>query len=278
MASFNEDFAAMMENELTAQPMTYIANAMVVLTTPVLMLIRTDFGERYLSTPVMALYIAALCVIGNIGNSNAVHWGFTGLLAFMMVYHLFCVWNRNRKNIRWHSRYDGNVFILFRILPVSQAAIKLWVEPFFAILISSLLVVAASTVENINLDTESLRQQPTSTFISFWFVLAAPFMVLLEKLQQSAARDRMLDVIDSQIEVEQMNDALEGEPAKETEGFVVRGISDVAPRERKKMVAILKKGAEDKMKKKGLVFDSESSVVPSLQDRVSSSLPAREPA
>ena len=275
MASFNETYLDMLDSEELRGPAYYLMAVTRLLTSPVIVLIRMNFGERYLNYPALFLYIVALVVGGSMGQDSLTHWIVTGLLIVMSCYHIYVIRDRNKKNIRWHSRYDGDLLPVLLKIKSPVSTLKLWGEPFLVIFLGFLIAVTSNVEEG----------EQTISFIALWFFAAAPFMVFLEKLNQSAARDAFLNAIDAQIESEHLQDALAGEPPAATEGFVVQGISDVEPRERERIVTLLNKGVESKMERdaeeQSLLVQAVSSLPPRerpTEDAQASSLPPRDPA
>ncbi len=232
MASYSEKFQELLKEGshigMAARFQMFMAT---FLTMPILVLLRRNFGERYFNFFMMVLYVVGLCVLPSIigdGTGNRlVWWSVTGLLATLTVYHALMIWKRNRNGQRWHSRYDGDVLPIFKILPGSDAATRMFYEPLFVLLIGIALHIESS-----------------GSFLGYWFYFASSMMVFLERLNQSAARDLYLNAVDAQIESQHMDAALEGERVKDTEGFIVRGISDVSVKKRERMVNAMKKGID----------------------------------
>ncbi len=233
MASYNEKFQELLKenNPIGVAARWYMIFA-VVLTMPIFVLLRRNFGERYFSFSTMVFYLIGFWLVSSImdgvdvGNL-VVWWSFTGLLAAMSLYHSFTIWNRNKRGQRWHSRYDGDS--LLDILPGSGSLVRMVYEPLF--------VLAIGIVIMVKLDVY---------FLGEWFLASVGVMIFLQRLNQSAARDLYLNAVDSQIESAQMGAVLAGEPAKESEGYVVHATSDVAPKKRKQMLNVMKKGFDTK--------------------------------
>ncbi len=239
MYSYSEQFQELLKEESRVGIMTRgLLFITKFVTMPIFVLLRRNFGERYFSILPMFIYIGILCLLPTADRDSDTDiigdltlWqSVTAVLAVLTFYHAFVIWFRNNTGERWHSRYDGDSIL--DILPISRAWVRLAYEPLFVFILAVIVGM----------------YYPENPLIYPWLLAAPFFMILLERLNQSAARDVYLNAVDSHIESQHMSATLEGEPVRRTEGFVVRGISDVAPNKRKKMVDAMKRGFDTKEK------------------------------
>ena len=198
---------------------------------PVLVLIRRNFGERsfsFFSLFIVALILSFYGTIGSFFTQTPSSGGslmiFTAAFLIAGAYHSFVISRRNFRGERWHSYYEGDVLPIFNYFPsANMKATQTIYEP---AMVYGLSFVAGHYDEQL---------------LALWLKIAATGMVTIAVLNYKMGRNRYLDIIDGQIEAENMQAALNGAPPKETDGFVVQGISNVSSPERARMLRELKK-------------------------------------
>jgi hypothetical protein len=183
---------------------------------PVQVFLHRRFGERYLNVATImlaAIYLALFSTIaGLLGFMSAnsalgfflLH-GFATLFLLVTFAHWLAILWRSRKGERWHSYSAGLPLPFWRFLPVREETVVLYVEPALVFLLGFLFRLFA-------------------TSFGEFLVLAGASLFVKGQLLRWRMRQRVLDVIDGQIEQAHLAAALvEDRPARETEGFVVYG-------------------------------------------------------
>ena len=171
---------------------------------------RREFGERYMNWIrfICSLLIINFCLgtlrffhsLPLVGGgvypqlSSYYWWGFIGL----SMYHLFRIWQRNRRGITWHSYSFG--ISHFAFLGLSDAILYRWVEPLICI-------------------TASLLIRPYSSFTANWILISAICLLIKNNYVFNRMRDRVLDVVDGRIEAAIMSGKLEGKSKHKTAGW-----------------------------------------------------------
>ncbi len=214
---------------------------------PVLVMLRRNFGEREFSFLYVVLQSVVILVVGGglaspspdgvaIGGysgsenfgiySHQVAYLVAGLVFFLGVYHQLGIMGRNRRGERWHSKYDGDSLPIFNILPFSSSGfvVRMVYEPMFVFLLAVVISIA-------------------NPLLGMWLAVSSIFLVFLSRIAFSGARDAYLDAVDAQIESEHMEASLNGSPPTETQGYVVRGVSDASSKDRGRMVKRLQGGS-----------------------------------
>jgi hypothetical protein len=184
---------------------------------PVEVFLHRHFGERYLNVVKIALSVVYLLFFSSItllltkGQEPAAGKAFLSLNTFMSLFLLvtFAHWAavlwRWRKGVRWHSYSNGLPLPLWRLLPVRQETVVLYLEPFLVFVLGLLF-------------------RPSAGGFGAFLTLAGIALFVKGQLARWRMRQKVLDVIDGQIEQEQLAAALvEDRPADQTEGFVVYG-------------------------------------------------------
>ena len=100
---------------------------------------RKGFGERHASIINLFFGLMAVSLFSGFGNaliSSASSEEFSRWMFFLYwaaillcAWHRFVIWNKNRKNVIWHSMYSGTP--LFAFTGLSEGLLKRWVEPIF---------------------------------------------------------------------------------------------------------------------------------------------------
>ena len=171
---------------------------------------RHSFGERYINwlrfifamlllNTIMGffrmLYMLPLIGGGIYPQMSSLFWySFIGLT----LYHLYQIWQRNRRGIAWHSRSFGVSRLEF--LPLNDAMLYRFVEPLACIVVSFVL-------------------RPFSPFTANWLLISSFCLLIKNNLIFNAARGRVLDVIDGRIEAAVMAGDLEGQDKRKTAGW-----------------------------------------------------------
>lgn len=203
----------------------------------VVVFLRKDFGERYLSW--LNLF-AAYSVVWLFAGINAFLWVFSqaddssvnfsgtmftvyGLFILTSFYHRFAIWLRLRRGELWHSFYEGTSFLLplterlvarlFRSLEdtvfgqymaprASAEVVHKWVEPVFLLLLG-------------------LIMSPIDTATSGWLIISSIAFWVREQVEYFMVRQFVLDQVDSLIQGQFMQAALNGATPEESRGFTM---------------------------------------------------------
>jgi hypothetical protein len=174
----------------------------------VVVFVRKDFGERYLSWPNLFFGYSVVANFMFLGSMFAVlaRWGGQQLmmlfwLAFIVA-SLYHRWEINRKikaGVPWHSMYMGTSLLP---LPFSEEKIYKFFEP--------ALVFAAGYFLS-----------PLSGQVGVWLMISAFALFICNHIVFYNERRAMLDIRDAGIEAKYYSAAVSGKPASETAGFVV---------------------------------------------------------
>ena len=175
-------------------------------------LVRTGFGERYLSL-LRICGTLLLCGLFFVAMPD-----FQGGFPFVSVIFSLCVFvalfrhhrtirQRKKAGLRWYSIAQGQS-VFRRFVPASVS------DNIFYIVIEPLCVIAAGCLIAL-----------VGTSVGLWFCLAGWVMFLKAAIAAAAFRKRILDHIDRQIEAEWFTSALDGTAPKEAEGYFIAGMS-----------------------------------------------------
>lgn len=204
-------------------------------TLPVVVMLRSKFGERYL-TPGQAIVAAVLLAfIGPIAITNAIAqnlsgaqagislvagFAFSGAFLIVVTIHLIFIRLRARRGERWHSYCDGLPLPIWR-----------WLGGQWGFWTPSRLFLLGEPGVCAVLGLIAIVLQAPGLGLYLW----GQTVLLLgsELTRRSRERSQLLDLIDSQIEAEQQSTMLRGAPASETEGYVVRGMQPRTAAERR---------------------------------------------
>lgn len=192
----------------------------------IVVFLRCDFGERYFnfsdlvgSTLTFAIYGGVILFVlatgrgsdtvrqygGSKDQSATVLAWFLGCFLLMSIFHRLISSVQKISGRRWHSRYAGTSYLRFlTALPfVTTYTVQRFIEPVLAI-------IAASVVGML------------SPILGLWLGFAGLSLAATEHLQHRRARNRVLDAIDSQIEAEQIGNAIAGNKTpQQMDGFVL---------------------------------------------------------
>lgn len=201
-----------------------VAKALVdVLAYPWLMVLRHEFGERFLSGWLILFCSLVISFVAVALESPTGKLTAAGL-ALCWAMHKRRIQQRNTQEVRWHSRSNG-ISRLQRLLPkVSPDRIDLFYEPFVLATAGLLLAVISYAL-----------QIGSGGFDRFGLVMAmgAVCVHLHHQGNRRRARHLLLDQIDSQILSENLADALTGDSdVYATDGFVVQGAEQWSQKER----------------------------------------------
>ena len=170
---------------------------------------RRDFGERYLGWINLAFAYTAVVNFAFLGNLINGFLGrgtsqliFLVWMAFIAAsgYHRYVIWKKNRAGVQWHSHYAGTSLLM--MIPVSEEAKLLWVEPGIVMVLSILLAHFAPLV-------------------STWLYLSAISLWVHAQITVYYQRQAVLDAVDAGLEARYLGEAVAGKPARETAGVTI---------------------------------------------------------
>ncbi len=174
--------------------------------------LRRNFGERYLSGPVLVGgALAVQLVTASLAGQPLLEprGASLGAMLFLWAYASLCVghklviWRRDRTGERWHSLSDGTSRRLFDHVPIAPRVVQLYVEPALVAVFGLALLFA-------------------DRVLGAYLLLASLAFLVKGQLTQRRRREAWLDYVDKTIEAEELHAALvEQRPARETRGFVV---------------------------------------------------------
>jgi len=217
--------------DLTSRVSVVAVVMMIVLgwlSCPLEMVIRWNFGERYLTPLRIVISFMALAgfygVYHTLKPLSLVAIPFEGysaiLLLIVAALQLFIIFARNQAGIAWHSMSGGlSVFYLIWEVRLSQLSwmpkfigkavnndwlLSCIVEPVFCFLLGGLMA------RNLFMETTGI-----------WIQIASICLALQNIMGYQQLRNRMLDRMDARLEAEFWNEAEKGKPKTETAGFSV---------------------------------------------------------
>ncbi len=195
-----------------------------IFSTTLVVFLRYRFGERYLKSWLFVFSFLLIMLGSVLGAAFAREGGYeknvasaSGALvlyawAFLALgtWHTVQAIRRRRRGERWHSQCPG-ISHLMRILPFNLYITQRFVEPIFGALLGALIGATVSP--------------PLGTFI-IWSAYA---LFIIETLNASAMRNRVLDLLDRQIEAKEEAAVLvQGKPLQETAGYTVFGADSMS--------------------------------------------------
>jgi hypothetical protein len=131
---------------------------------------------------------------------------------FFSLWHRIEIWDRNREGVHWHSmsfgvshlRRIGELPLVRSFLPFlrNDWILYCWIEPGLCLAVAVMAIAGDQA-------------------IGLWLLTASLALWLKNQLIHSLHRSHVLQLIDSAIEAEYFNDAVEGKPKTETAGFSV---------------------------------------------------------
>ena len=186
---------------------------------PWLVLLRYDFGERFLNGWLVLLSSFSLALIAVAAGST---------LGQVLSVALFGLWaihkrrirQRNKRGMRWHSQGNG-VSWLQRFLPkLSSSRTDRLYEPVILAMLGLIWFGTSYALQTVD-------------YFGFYIAFAGVCLHLHHAANQKRLRHLLLDQIDSQILSEHFADALKGDiNAHQTDGFVVQGADRWTDQER----------------------------------------------
>jgi len=196
----------------------------------VMPLLRRNMGERYFSPfliSVMSIFAITMSLVMKV--NPAFISVYVGVIIFTSLYHLYVITKRNRRDEEWHTRYEGEFNIDFLVNKLPKGKDYWWKESFY----EPLLVFVTGIFFSNFVDTG----------LGGVFLFSAPLMILRSQYARMLFRATILDARDLRIESEQKLSALNGEPAEETKGYVVKNVKHMRPHDRE---ALAKKMLDEK--------------------------------
>lgn len=182
--------------------------------------LRNGLGERFFSPFMIAVMTIFTFAIANVMNVKPTYISiYVGLLVALSAFHLFVISRRNARDEQWHTRYEGdfNIQPLVNKLPKGQS--YWWVEGFY----EPVLVLIIGLLIKTFLDAG----------LGALFIFSAVWMVIRARFYYFLYREKLLDERDALIESEVKLDAVNGKPASETKGFIVKGVNTMKPNDKK---------------------------------------------
>jgi len=182
-------------------------------------LLRRNMGERYFSPfliAVMSIFAISLSLVFKV---NPTFIGlYVGVIVLASLYHLYVIAKRNRRDEEWHTRYEGdfNIDVLVSKLPKGN---DYWFKE--SVYEPLLVFITGLIVGNV-----------VDAGLGAVFLFSAPWMILRSQYQRFLLRSAILDARDLRIESEQKISALNGEPAEDTKGYVVKNVNNMRPNDR----------------------------------------------
>lgn len=159
------------------------------------------------------------------GGLAMLHVLFLGVA--IMIHHHLAV-RRRKKNIRWYSRSSGLFWPIWgRVRGADKPGrVESVYEPALCAILG--IVILANGV-----------------LYGLILVMAAVAIIVKGQIEMNLFRERLLDMVDQQIESEHMSKALSGHsPPEETEGFVMPGAGTWSPSEQETIAAAYRKVEE----------------------------------
>ena len=184
-----------------------------------------DFSLFYIA--LMSIAILVLCKLFKV-DPFYISW-YLGLTALLSTCHLIVIFQRNRKGIIFHSFFSGysNLEPLIKWLPYSKNE---WIRDG---LYEPLIVLLVSFLVQLLLDDGLANLMQIAAFC----------MVLRTRFHYWLYRKELLKMRNAQIESQYAMDALNGKPASETAGFVVKNVHNLRPSDKD---ILKRKAANDK--------------------------------
>jgi len=177
---------------------------------------RRNFGERFFSFAIIVFMGAS--VLG-----ASMFFGLEGMplniylagIVISSIIHLLVIFLRNRRGDQWHTRYEGDFLPIFNILPkASYWVIDGFYEPLFVALIGLAFFFGGF---------ESIAGLLTASSV---------LMFLRSRFNYGLHKTRILDQRDAMIEAQYAMEALNGEPPKQTKGYIVKGAKSLSQQDK----------------------------------------------
>ncbi len=182
--------------------------------------LRSGLGERYFSPFMVAVMAIFTLAIANVMKVNPTYIAiYVGLLVVLSIYHLFVINRRNARDEQWHTRYEGNFNIEPLISKLPKGTNYWWHEGFYEPVLVLIIGLIIRNFVDVGLGALFL-------FSSMWMIARSRYHYFLN-------RSKLLDERDALIESEVKLDAINGAPAAETKGFIVKGVNTMKPNDKK---------------------------------------------
>lgn len=178
--------------------------------------LRVNIGVRTLSAfyvMVMSIAAIAMCFVMKVDPTFVLIY--LGLLWAMTAYHLYSIYRRNVRDEPVHSRYPGDFVIAPLVKKLPKGTNYWWLESFYeplAVGITGLLIYA-------------FLDKGLGNFLLF----TVPWMFLRSQYARMIYRNQMLDEMDAYLESQYKLDAINGKPASETAGVIVKNVNHMRP-------------------------------------------------
>lgn len=182
--------------------------------------LRSSLGERYFSPFMIVVMTVFTFIIANLMKVNPTYIGwYVGLLVALSIYHLFVINRRNSRDEQWHTRYEGNFNIQPLVNKLPKGKNYWWCEGFYEPALVLILGLLIRSFVDAGLGT--------------LFLFSGIWMIARSRYQYFLYRSKLLDERDALIESEVKLDAINGAPASETKGFIVKGVNSMKPNDKK---------------------------------------------
>lgn len=176
----------------------------------VVVFLRRNFGERYLSWINILFGMTAIGFFTGIGNvlfsmgsshlSYTIEFAYYGVVG-LSVYHRVVIWRKNRRGQLWHSYNPGESLI--RIPGLSEETIAKWVEPG--------VLFGLAYIANLMHDTP----------LRLWLLIGAFAVLVHEQVSYYMQRQQFLDMRDALIESQNWSGVMSGKPVQQTQGYTI---------------------------------------------------------
>lgn len=176
----------------------------------VVVFLRRQFGERYLSWINILFGMTAVGLFTGLGNwflsQGSSHLSYTIEAAYygvvgLSVYHRVVIWRKNKNGVLWHSYNPGTSLI--QIPGVAEETIAKWIEPG---VLFALAYVAGK------FDDTPLR---------LWLLIGAFALLVHEQVSAYMQRQDFLNLRDAMIESRNRSAVMSGKPVQQTQGYTI---------------------------------------------------------
>lgn len=182
-----------------------------------------SFTFMYSVFGILSGNLSDLAFLAYSGSLSTLFISSSGLIYHLYLYsflllsavHLFTIWRRKRRGIRWHSMSDGISWLeyvpwqLLRLIPfvgkyirVDALMISRFIEPGICYWAGTLL----------------WQVEP---LLGWWLIVSSVALGVSSNVSYVYMRGRVLDLMDAQIESDYLSSALGGAHKRETAGFSV---------------------------------------------------------
>jgi len=174
----------------------------------VVVLLRMDFGERYLSWINILFGISAVGLFTGFGNvilsQGQSHVSYTIEIAYSVVliasvYHRVAIWRKNQRGEVYHSLNPGTSLI--KLPWITEEAVAKWVEP--AVLLMGSYIAG------------EMNDYP----LKLWLLVSGIGLLVHEQISYFMQRSQFLDMRDAMIESRNWAAVIKGRPAQQCQGY-----------------------------------------------------------